>query len=81
MIFMRKIVHMAHSAKKTSVVQDNIHDECHDFVNVFLQIVCMRHTTSDPKQKKSEDRGMILSYYMVGFYMLSKACFEERRSL
>jgi hypothetical protein len=41
----------------------------------------MSHTTSDPKQKKSEDRGMIVSYYLVGFYLLRKARCEERKSL
>jgi hypothetical protein len=41
----------------------------------------MIHTTSDPKQKKSEDRGIIVPYYLVGFYMLSRACCEEMRSL
>jgi hypothetical protein len=40
----------------------------------------IRHTSSDPKLKKSKYRGIIM-WYLVGLSMLSKAYCEERRSL
>jgi hypothetical protein len=41
----------------------------------------IKPTTSNPKLKKSNYRGMVICDNLVGFSMLGKAHFEERRSL
>jgi hypothetical protein len=75
------IMDLAHISKKTSVDHDTIHgvckhtkDECHDLANVFLPL----EFTCDMQQvilskRKGKDRGMIISYYLVGLYMLKQS--------
>jgi hypothetical protein len=80
MVFMCKFMHLAHIANKTRVDHDNILGIIISMLRVnvmikkgFLPIgLYIKHTTSDPKLKKSKYRGTIRCDNWLAFLYWAK---------